>query len=322
MKIFQSFALFSILFTGAGNLCAQQVKDAVEVVPKIPAQKINKKCARLEPGKIVFFAVPDYPPEAKAARVAGTVAVNIKLSDTGTMPEIESAAGNKILQSAAIASAHKVKFTPTLCDGAPVPTLVSINYNFLLFIENRSYTTAARIEDFTDVDKNSEFYEAILDLTENYRIAFGYAGKKFYPEAPLTFGDFAHFLRLTLDLLSERAAASGKLPRREKLFFRHNPQNVKSASDIKKLDKKEPFADSVKTLLLTYDIAPLNEKKEFTGSAVIRQSEAIDVWTKIFGADAVPVNFTFETGDHIMTRGEFALFLQESLGVLTYKILP
>ncbi|MDQ3321472.1 MAG: hypothetical protein M3525_03290 [Acidobacteriota bacterium] len=138
----------------------------------------------------------------------------------------------------------------------------------------------------------------------------------------MTRGDFAHFLRLSLDLLSERAKIAGKIPHRIGLFSPHNPQNLKGANDIKKLDKKEPFADSVKLLLLNYEIALVGEKKEFSGKSPISQNEVIEIWTKIFGADAVPVNFKPETGGRIMTRGEFALFLQESFGVLTYKVLP
>jgi hypothetical protein len=48
----------------------------------------------------------------------------------------------------------------------------------------------------------------------------------------------------------------------------------------------------------------------------------LDLWAEIFGAEAVPINFELTNGDKIIMRGEFALFLQESVGVLTYKVLP
>jgi hypothetical protein len=55
------------------------------------------------------------------------------------------------------------------------------------------------------------------------------------------------------------------------LFFPFNPQNLKSANDIKKLNKKEPFFNSVKTLLLKYDVAFVNEKKRVSGQFDNRQ---------------------------------------------------
>ncbi|HXG83504.1 MAG TPA: TonB family protein [Pyrinomonadaceae bacterium] len=273
-------------------------------------------------GKIVFYLEPDYPPEAKAARVGGTVVVKIKLNEKGSFPEIENVAGHKLLQAAAIEAARKVKFTPTVCDGVSVAVKVTMNYNFIAHLSTQSYFNAAKIEDFPDIKPDAQFYEAILDLTENHRVAFGYGDRNFYSELPLTRGDLAHFLRLTLDLLSERAKISGKLPREIRLFSRFNPQNLNSPDKIKALDKKAPYLESIKILLLKYDIAFVDEKKEFRGAEPVTQNEAVDLWTKIFGAEAIPVNFNAEKGDRILTRGEFALFLQESMGVLTYKVLP
>ncbi|MDQ6785881.1 MAG: TonB family protein [Acidobacteriota bacterium] len=300
-----------------------QIKEWVEVVPKIPAQTIGKDCKDLRLGKIIFFQQPDYPPEARAARAGGAVVVNIKLNEQGVVPEIETVTGSRILQGAATEAARKVKFSPTVCNGNPITVEVVMTYNFILYVSAESYFKAAKVEDFLDVKKDSQFYEAILDLTENYKLAFGYNDKNFYPDAVLTRGDLAQFLRLTLDLLSERAAASGKLPRDIGLFNSLNPQNLKNADNIKKLGKKEPYNESVKILLLKYDISLADEKKEFQGKTFVTQSELLDLWTKIFGADAVPVNFERENGgERIITRGEFALFLQESLNVLTYKVLP
>jgi hypothetical protein len=114
-----------------------------------------------------------------------------------------------------------------------------------------------------------------------------------------------------------------KLPREIGLFNSHNPQRIVIAESIKDLKANAPFYDSVKTLLLKYDIALTNEKNEFQGKIHLTNNEVIDVWSKIFGAEAIPINFKRVTdGDRIISRGEFALFLQESLQVLTYKVLP
>ena len=53
------------------------------------------------------------------------------------------------------------------------------------------------------------------------------------------------------------------------------------------------------------------------------KKEVIEIWRGIFGEEALPVNFlTPKDQDKKMTRGDFALFLKETLDVLTYKILP
>jgi hypothetical protein len=130
-------------------------------------------------------------------------------------------------------------------------------------------------------------------------------------------------LRLTLDLLSERAGSANKLPREIGLFYPHNPQKAVSVRVIKNLKSNAPFYESVKTLLLKYDIVLTNDKNEFEGSLYLTNNEVINWWSKIFGSETIPVNFApVAENDRIISRGEFALFLQESLQVLTYKVLP
>ena len=325
MKTFIYLFIFLAVFWCAPRASAQilgQPKETVEVFPIISGYQLGKKCSRLQPGNVVFFLQPDYPSEARAAGAGGVVVVNIKLNENGIAPEIERVSGNKLLQATATDAARKVKFTPTLCDGVPVPIQVAMNYNFLQNVASKNYFKASKMEDFADVKEDSPFFEAIRDLTENQQLAFGYGNKSFYPDAPLTRSDFAQFLRLTLDLLTERARVAEKKPSEINLFYGYNPQNAKKNIKIKSSAKDKPFLDSVKILFAKYDISLFNERNEFFGREWLLQSETVDLWEKIFGADAVPVNFQAETGDRIMTRGEFALFLDESLGVLTYKVLP
>jgi TonB family protein len=322
VKIPKCFCYCLILLTLSLQIRGQ-IKEKVEVIPKIPVQTIGKTCKDLKLGKVIFFQQPEFPSEAKMARTGGAVVVNLKLNELGTLPELQTVTGSRILQGAAIEAARKVKFSPTVCDGVPVTVQISVIYNFILYIPADNYFKAAKVEEFSDIKKDSQFYEAILDLTENYKLGYGSGDKNFHPDAVLTRGDLAVFLRYTLDLLSERADAVGKLPRQIGLFNSLNPQSLKTADNIKKLGKKEPYFESVKALLLKYDISLADEKNEFQGKTPVTQKELLDLWTKIFGADTVPINFEVENGgERILTRGEFALFLQESLNVLTYKVLP
>lgn len=311
-----------LVFLLSGEAWAQR-KDRVEAVPKILEEAALKDCKNLTAGRILALPKPDYPPIAKARRLGGTVLMLVKINEKGSVGKIEKIEGNEILQSSATSAARKTKFIPTICDGAAQPFSVVLTYNFIPSISTGNYFAPEKIQDLVDVKNDSPYYEAVLNLTENYKLAFGYTDKKFYADAPLTRGDFAHFLRLTLDLLAARAQAAGKIPRQINLFNSYNPQKFTTVANIVDLRKPEPFYDSAKILLLTYDIALTNDRNEFQGNLPLTNNELIDVWSKVFGDEALPVNFSkIADADRLVSRGEFALFLQESLQVLTYKVLP
>lgn len=304
------------------NLQAQK-KAEVQVVPKTSPESITKTCKTLVPGKITNNPKPDYPDEARKAYIGGTVEVTVKIDEKGKVTEVEKVTGNAALHGAAVASALKAKFSPTICDGVEARISGVIVYNFLPYPFTDSYFTPAKIEDFTDITKDFQYFETLLDLTENYKLAYGFADKRFHPNAPVSRGDFAQSLRLTLDMLSERARVAGKLPRDIGLFSPLNPQAINSFEKIVDLDPKQPYVESVKTLLTKYDISLLDAQNKFQGNLPLTNNELIELWTAIFGAEAISVNFEKDaSNDRLVTRGEFALFLQESLRVLTYKVLP
>lgn len=313
--------LIIILFSFA--LAEAQNKAQVEVLPKILATDLLKSCKNFQYGKIVFYQKPDYPNEAKNTQIGGIVEVTVKVDEKGRILEVEKITGNRLLQGAAAQSAIRGKFTPTFCDGKSISISALMIYNFIPQAFGGNYFHPTKIEDFPDIAPDSQFYEPILYLTENFKLAFGYSDKKFHPEAPLTRGDFANFLRLTLDLLSQRAKMSNRNPRQIGLFSPYNPQKITSAGKIPGFKDKQPFSESVKILLQNYEIALLDKDNNFQGSAPMTDNETIELWTKIFGADAVPINFMqVKNAESFITRGEFALFLSESLEILTYKVLP
>lgn len=320
-KFLVSYIFILAVFLFPQTILAQK-KDRVETFTRLVESSV-KNCKNLQLGQIIFYLEPDYPNEAKTARIGGAVEVTIRIDEKGKFLEIEKVTGSRFLQGAASEAATKVKFSPTTCGGIPVPVSGVVTYNFIPFVIAEGYFMPSKVEDFIDVKSDSQTYEAIVNLTENYKIAFGFGDRKFYTDAPLTHGDFAQFLRLTLDLLGERAKNANKIPRQIGLFYSYNPNKLTTLDKIKDIDKKSPYLDSLKVLLLKYDISLGGEKNEFDGKTPLTQNQLIDLWTKIFGAETVPVNFERTIrSDKIITRGEFALFLQESLGVLTYKVLP
>ena len=318
----QAVCVFLLVFISHAAIAAQK-KDKVEVASKVTVESADKNCANLKPGRILSFPKPVYPAEARAGRVGGTVSLSVEIDEKGTISDVKTISGHQLLVNSAAEAARKAKFSSPTCDGKPALSSAVLTYNFLPFISAENYFTPAKIEELTDLKIDSPYYEAVLNLTENYKFAFGYADKKFYADAPLARGDFAQYLRLTLDLLSDRAQTANKLPREINLFRPHNPQKLLSVNSVRDIKPGMPFYESVKTLLLKYDIALTNEKGEFQGRLHLTNNEVIDWWSKIFGEEAIPINFgRISDGDRIISRGEFALFLQESLQVLTYKVLP
>lgn len=299
-----------------------QKKDRVEASQKFLTETISQECKDFKTARIISFPTPNFSPEAKLARAGGTVRVTVKIDERGKVSEVEQTEGLTILQKSATEAAQKAKFTAAVCDDKPTDIRAVFTYDFIPFVPTNSYFTPAKVDEFLDVKPDSPFYETVNDLTTNYRLAFGYADKKFYADAPLTRADFAHFLRLTLDLLTERAVAAKKQPHEINLFTSKNPQKILTAANIKDIRRNQPFYNSVETLLLKYDIALTNDRNEFQGNLHLTNNEIIDWWSAIFGEDSIPINFTRTADNRIVSRGEFALFLEESLEVLTYKVLP
>ena len=273
--------------------------------------------------QIISFPKPKYPNEAKSAKAVGKVEVSVTIDERGNVISATAVSGHPLLRKAAVEAANKAKFSPNTLDGKPVKTFTVLTYNFDAFNLTDSYSVPAKIEDFADVKREDEDYEAVLNLVENYKVAFGYADGNFHSKMPLTRADFTQFLRLTLDLLGERARLANKNPKEMNLFSGSNKQKIITVEKIKDFKRNQPYSDAVKTLLEKYDIALINDLQEFRAGQYLTQNELIDIWTQIFGEDTIPVNFQkTKNFERTLSRGAFAIFLYESLGILTYKVLP
>jgi len=300
-----------------------QGDDKVDVFTSVREQTGQLDCKEFKLGAPIETIVPEYPAEARAKRLGGAVRLEVLVDETGTVKAISDANGDPSLVQAAKDAAARTRFTVSRCDDQPVPVTGVLTFNFIPIALTDLYVVPATAKEFGDLKETDSYYEPVVMLTENYKLGFGYADGGFHGEAPLTKGDFAHSLRLTLDLLQQQAEISNKIPREIDLYFSLNPTKLKNSGTIVDFDPTKPYSESISFLISKYDIALINKKKEFQGKLPLSQNEVIMYWTLVFGADAVPVNFSrSDTDDRIMTRGDFALFLQESLFVLTYKVLP
>lgn len=83
-------------------------------------------------GRAISKPAPVYPPAAKAARVSGTVVVQIEVDESGRVAKAEAVSGPEMLRDAAEDAALAASFTPTRLSGQPVRVSGVITYNFVL----------------------------------------------------------------------------------------------------------------------------------------------------------------------------------------------
>ncbi|HWW74255.1 MAG TPA: energy transducer TonB [Pyrinomonadaceae bacterium] len=83
-------------------------------------------------GKAIAKPQPAYPPIAKAARVQGTVTVQVLVDEEGYVIAANAVSGHPLLQPASVFAARQARFSPTLLEGQPVKVSGVITYNFVL----------------------------------------------------------------------------------------------------------------------------------------------------------------------------------------------
>jgi len=77
-------------------------------------------------------ANPVYPPDARAARIQGTVALECTISPQGKVENVRVIRGNPYLNDAAIEAVRQWRYTPTLMNGEPVAVIMTVTVNFTI----------------------------------------------------------------------------------------------------------------------------------------------------------------------------------------------
>jgi protein TonB len=73
-----------------------------------------------------------YPPTARAARIGGSVVVQVQVDEQGRVVSATAVSGPPLLRAAAQQAALRARFTPTQLSGQPVRVNGIITYTFNL----------------------------------------------------------------------------------------------------------------------------------------------------------------------------------------------
>jgi TonB family protein len=80
--------------------------------------------------KALFFPQPKYPKKARKAGASGTVGVQIRIDEQGSVAEAGVCFGHLLLRNSAYKAAIKAKFKPTILVGQPVKVSGVLVYIF------------------------------------------------------------------------------------------------------------------------------------------------------------------------------------------------
>jgi protein TonB len=101
-----------------------KAKPTPKPIPKIVSQGVLN-------GKATSLPKPAYPAAAKAVRAAGSVSVQVVISEGGSVISANAVSGHPLLRAAAEGAARGARFSPTLLSGQPVKVSGVITYNFV-----------------------------------------------------------------------------------------------------------------------------------------------------------------------------------------------
>lgn len=99
--------------------------------PVLCGNESSDKAANQQRGQAIHLAKPAYPSLARAARVQGTVVVQVLIDEEGKVIAAAAVSGHPLLQAACVSAARESTFTPMELNGFPVKISGVLQYNFV-----------------------------------------------------------------------------------------------------------------------------------------------------------------------------------------------
>ena len=110
------------------------VSDA-EFTPSADAVLLPRRVAisaGVAVGMLEHKVAPEYPFEARAQRITGTVVLQAVIGADGRVKELSVVSGPSVLQKSAWDAVHTWRYRPYLLNGSPVEVMTTINVIFSL----------------------------------------------------------------------------------------------------------------------------------------------------------------------------------------------
>ncbi len=107
---------------------------AVALVAQLVAQEAKRirVGGNVQAAKLVHKETPKYPPEAKEARIQGTVRLEAVIAADGKVKQVTVLSGETVLADAAVEAVQQWVYEKTLLNGEPVEVVTQIDVNFTL----------------------------------------------------------------------------------------------------------------------------------------------------------------------------------------------
>jgi TonB family protein len=186
-----SYFLLAITVSFASTVLGQEPKGAEPQPPKI----IRKSGGVLQ-GSATKRVQPTYPPLAKAARVSGSVVVEVTVDEEGRVIAARAISGHPLLKDAAVAAARGWTFASTMLQGVPVKVIGTITFNFHLVSQaeieaarekvnanpasaEMHYRLAQLFQDDAQLESAIEEYRQALALDADYVEAYQGLGRTY-----------------------------------------------------------------------------------------------------------------------------------------------
>jgi periplasmic protein TonB len=99
-------------------------------VPQTPSQV--RVGGDVQAARLMREVKPAYPPIARQARIAGTVALSATIAPDGTVKGLHVLSGNPLLVDAAVNAVRQWIYQPTYLNGKPVEVLTEVDVRFTL----------------------------------------------------------------------------------------------------------------------------------------------------------------------------------------------
>jgi TonB family protein len=96
----------------------------------IQIPKIIRKSSGIAMSEAIRRTAPEYPEEAKQARISGSVVVEVTIDEEGNVISTRTISGHPLFRKPAEEAARQWKFRPTLLSGQPVKVITTLTFSF------------------------------------------------------------------------------------------------------------------------------------------------------------------------------------------------